>query len=77
MEIIAFIIINLILLAIYMIPALIANSREHKNTAAITALNFLLGWTFIGWVVALVWSLMAVDKVETAVPSVTSEQKES
>jgi hypothetical protein len=30
---------------------------------AITVLNVLLGWTFIGWVVALVWaSTMDVEK---------------
>lgn len=43
-------------------PIFIAFSRNHPNAAAITAVTLLLGWTFIGWVVALVWSLTAVDR---------------
>jgi len=35
----------------------IALARGHRNAVAITAVNILLGWTFVGWVVALVWSL--------------------
>ncbi len=45
--------------AAYLFPALVAAGRKHHNGNAITALNVLLGWTFIGWVVALVWSLTA------------------
>jgi Superinfection immunity protein len=42
-------------LLFYFLPTFIA--RKKQNFAAIFALNFLLGWTFIGWVLALVWSL--------------------
>jgi hypothetical protein len=44
---------------LYFMPALIAvvGSPPHKNSAAIITLNLLLGWTFLGWVAALVWSL--------------------
>ena len=48
---------TLILLALYFLPALVAKSGRHPNSTAIFALNLLLGWTFIGWVVALVWAL--------------------
>jgi len=44
---------------VYMIPTWIACWRGHKNHLAIFALNFFLGWSAIGWVVALVWSLLA------------------
>jgi hypothetical protein len=44
-------------LAIYFFPSYIAHKRNHKNLVAIFALNLLTGWTFIGWVVALVWAL--------------------
>jgi len=30
--------------------------RNKKNCRAILALNFFLGWTFVGWVIALVWA---------------------
>lgn len=38
-------------------PTIIALFRDHINTLAIFATNLLLGWTGIGWVVALIWSL--------------------
>jgi len=40
----------------YFAPALIAKLRRHYNTTAIFVLNLFLGWTFIGWVIALVWA---------------------
>ena len=42
---------------LYFFPAMIAKARKHPNTAAIFVLNIFLGWTFIGWVVALVWAV--------------------
>jgi len=41
----------------YFLPAYIAYSRRCPSPHAILALNIFLGWTLIGWVVALVWSL--------------------
>ncbi len=49
----------------YFVPALVAVKRMHHQTSAILALNLLLGWTFIGWVAALVWALTAVKKPNT------------
>ena len=40
----------------YFIPALMASNRKHKNTLAVFMLNLFLGWTFIGWVGALIWA---------------------
>ncbi|QEL12806.1 superinfection immunity protein [Kushneria phosphatilytica] len=42
--------------AIYFIPTIVASRKDHKNSGAIAVLNLLTGWTFIGWVVALVWA---------------------
>lgn len=47
----------LISLGFYFIPSIIALIRKKRNKVAIIALNFLLGWSLIGWVVALVWAL--------------------
>ena len=41
----------------YFLPTIIALARRKANTCAIFALNLLLGWTFVGWAVALVWAL--------------------
>jgi succinate dehydrogenase/fumarate reductase cytochrome b subunit len=43
----------------YFLPWAIAATRGKSNTAVVGWLNFLLGWTFIGWVVALVMALTA------------------
>lgn len=40
--------------AFYMLPWAIAATRGRSNQGAIGLVNFLLGWTFIGWIVALV-----------------------
>ena len=45
------------LLGLYCLPGLIAYRRGHPKRVAIGALNLLLGWTFLGWVAALVWAL--------------------
>jgi len=47
-------------LLLYLLPAIIAFARGHRDALAITALTVLLGWSLIGWGVALVWSLKAV-----------------
>lgn len=44
------------LIALYFIPAIIAGFRHHRNTLAITVLTLMFGWTFLGWVIALVWA---------------------
>jgi len=61
------ILILLILGAIYFLPSLIAFNRHHHNRVAILALNFLLGWTALGWVAAFIWSLTAVRNASVAV----------
>ena len=44
-------------LGAYFLPTVVAVMRSHHNTGAILVLNLLLGWTLLGWVAALVWSL--------------------
>jgi hypothetical protein len=39
----------------YLLPAMYG--RHKKYAGAIGALNLLLGWTLIGWFIALVWAL--------------------
>jgi hypothetical protein len=38
----------------YMLPWAISASRGMPNAGAVGVLNLLLGWTLVGWVVALV-----------------------
>jgi len=44
-------------LAVYFVPSIVAVTRGHWNRTAIFVLNLLLGWTFVGWGIALVWAL--------------------
>ena len=46
-----------ILSLFYFLPFAIAFHKKRANTGAIFALNLFLGWSLIGWVVALVWAL--------------------
>ncbi len=41
----------------YFLPTIIAFARSKRDTGSILLLNFFLGWTMIGWVVALVWAV--------------------
>ncbi len=45
----------IIIVVLYFVPAFIA--RNKRNSSAIFWLNFLLGWTFLGWVGALIWAM--------------------
>ncbi|MGA7909843.1 MAG: superinfection immunity protein [Candidatus Sulfotelmatobacter sp.] len=41
----------------YFLPTLIALARSKRDITAILLLNLFLGWTMIGWIVALVWAV--------------------
>ena len=48
----------IISLVIYFLPFIIALMRNHSQKVAIFFLDLFLGWSFVGWVVALVWSFI-------------------
>lgn len=45
----------IILVVIYFIPSLTAMGK--KQAGSVFVLNLLLGWTLIGWVVAMAWAV--------------------
>lgn len=51
------ILVFLLLFGVYFFPTIWATKEKKKNGGAIFVLNLFLGWTFIGWVVALVWAV--------------------
>lgn len=61
MEII-FLIIVLVGFFFYLIPTWISLIRRHPHLWRIIILNILGGWTGIGWVAALIWSLLPVNE---------------
>lgn len=54
-----------VLLAIYLIPLIVAFVRQHPNRWAIAAINIALGGTGIAWLGSLVWAMGAVHKSPT------------
>lgn len=52
----------LIPLLLYFLPTVIGLARGHHDGFAIFLTNLLLGWTVIGWVIALIWSVTAVRR---------------
>ena len=47
---------------IYFLPTIISSKRNHHQGASICAVNILLGWTFLGWAIALIWSLSHISE---------------
>ena len=41
------------LVALYFIPTIVATSRKVTNAGSVFVINFFLGWSIIGWIVAL------------------------
>jgi Superinfection immunity protein len=56
--------IGFVVVSIYFAPAIKAYDRGHRNRGAIFWANVLLGWTFIGWALCLVWAMS--DNVDPA-----------
>jgi hypothetical protein len=50
----------------YMLPWAIAATRGRSNTLAIALVNLLVGWTFIGWVAALVMACLSEQRTVVA-----------
>lgn len=61
---------------VYFIPTWVASARNHHNANAVFATNLLLGWTAIGWIAALIWSLTAVKAKSSENIETQSESKE-
>lgn len=60
-----------LVVVIYFVPALVANLRKARNENLIGVINLFLGWTVLGWFVALAMALDAKprEKKDCAVPA--------
>jgi hypothetical protein len=61
----------LIIAALYFVPVGVSMARNCKSGGGIAVVNIFLGWTFIGWVVALAWAASGEPK-PTAIPTEVS-----
>ena len=73
METIGMFVMLAVAVIIYFLPLIVASLRQHPSAVAIAALDLLAGWTVLGWLAALVWSLSAtVTKTTTDSPKPAS-----
>lgn len=49
----ALLVVLLIGLALYLVPTLVAVLRKVPNVGSVAVINILLGWSVVGWVVAM------------------------
>ena len=52
------------MLGLYTAPLIIAMVRDHHRLPWIGLLNIAAGWTIVGWIAALVWSVTAIRQPE-------------
>ncbi|RKP45200.1 superinfection immunity protein [Trinickia fusca] len=45
-------------LALYFLPAIMADRRKRHDLLTIALFNACLGWTVLGWVIAMRWALV-------------------
>ena len=64
-----------LILAIYFLPTIVG--RNKRNATAILMLNLFLGWTVIGWVIALVWAFTNDTQVQKVVYVETEKEKKN
>lgn len=51
--------------AFYMLPMIEAHQRKQPNFVSIALVNVFLGWTLVGWVVAMAWGCAARQEGQT------------
>ena len=71
-----------LVVGLYFAPTIVAAFKQ-RNIASIAVLNFFLGWTIIGWIIALVWALQDRPDTQTVIvqqisgPNETEQQRTS
>ena len=53
---------------LYLLPALVAYINRRKHAGAIMLLNLSFGWTFLGWVLALLLACMPDNVAQASTP---------
>lgn len=50
----------IVVVALYFLPAIVGAVRKVPNIGSVVVINFFLGWTFVGWVVALAMAVRSI-----------------
>ena len=64
----------ILLIGLYLVPTIVAVARKVTNQGSVAVVNLFLGWSVIGWVVALAMACRTSTLVRE---SVSSPPKES
>ena len=70
-------VIVIVIIFVYFLPSIIASSRGHHNSTALFFANLFFGWTFIGWVVCLIWALTNKSEDTTIINNNTNSEDAS
>ena len=54
------------MVVLYFIPTIVAMARNHHRALGIFLANFFLGWTVLGWLVALAFAVSREHEVRAA-----------
>ena len=54
------IVVLIVLSPVYLAPTIVASVRKHDQLPILVVINVLLGWTGIGWLIALVWAAVGM-----------------
>lgn len=57
---------------LYFLPTLEARARKHPSVVSIGLVNLFLGWTLLGWVVAIAWAHKRPTPVAVAASAPTA-----
>lgn len=66
-----------ILFVMYWLPTIIAILRRTPSALGVAAINFFLGWTIIGWFVALLFALATPPAAERVTVYVDGRKTEA
>jgi hypothetical protein len=53
-----------IIVLIYLLPTLVAFSREHPQRGWILILNLIFGWTLLGWILIFLWAALGRSEAD-------------
>ena len=54
----------IVLVSCYFMPTIVALVRDKRGAGGVALVNFFLGWTVIGWFVALIWASSGITRKE-------------
>ena len=49
-------------IALYFLPTVVALWRHHPQIGPIIVIDFLFGWSIVGWIVAMAWSVSHINR---------------